>query len=99
MAEVGALAAWAGTFRVSQGFEVWRALGAWVAEHRPAFGPGVAERFRMASQIAAAEVWASREGLSLLCSPGAGLYRQFLASLQSWREPMHLTVEVHAAQW
>ena len=54
--------AWAGTFRVSQGFEVWRALGAWVAEHRPAFGPGVAERFHMASQITAAEVWASRKG-------------------------------------
>lgn len=62
MAEVGALAAWAGAFRISQGFEVWRALGAWVAEHRPAFGPGVAERFHMASQITAAQVRASREG-------------------------------------
>ncbi|KAK9826142.1 hypothetical protein WJX81_008525 [Elliptochloris bilobata] len=49
--EAKAMGAWADTFRVSQGFEVWRALGAWVTEQRPAFGMGIAERFQMASRV------------------------------------------------
>ncbi|KAI7841639.1 hypothetical protein COHA_004659 [Chlorella ohadii] len=43
--------AWFTAFRVHQAFEVWRQHGEWVTAHRPAFGPGVKERFQAASAI------------------------------------------------
>lgn len=45
------LAHWREVFRVCQASEVWDTHGAWVTAHRPDFGPGVAERFAMASRI------------------------------------------------
>ncbi|MEM6678360.1 MAG: amidase [Pseudomonadota bacterium] len=58
---------WFECFRVSQAAEVWQAHGAWVEAVRPAFGPGVADRFAMAAGIAAPE-WqeaqAFRRGVS-----------------------------------
>ena len=52
------LAAWFETFRVCQAAEVWQAHGAWVEAAKPAFGPGIADRFRMAAGIGAEE-WAA----------------------------------------
>ena len=52
LAEEG-LAAWFDCFRVCQAAEVWEAHGTWVEATLPAFGPGIAERFRMASEIGA----------------------------------------------
>ncbi len=56
----GGLGAWYEAFRVLQGAEVWRVHGQWVTQHKPRFGPGVADRFRWvatvdAGQVAAAE--------------------------------------------
>ena len=51
------LAAWFDAFRVCQAAEVWQAHGDWVREVRPAFGPGVADRFAMAEAIGVGE-WA-----------------------------------------
>jgi amidase len=48
---LGALADWAEAFRVAQAGEIWAELGGWVAAARPAFGPGIAERFAMAAAI------------------------------------------------
>lgn len=39
------------TFRTIQAFEAWQALGPWIQEHRPNFGPGIHERFQMAAQV------------------------------------------------
>ena len=46
---------WADTFRLTQGYEAWQALGAWITEARPAFGMGVSERFQMASRVSSAQ--------------------------------------------
>lgn len=43
-------------FRILQGAEIWAQHGSWVTEHQPNFGPGIRERFEMASRIGAGEV-------------------------------------------
>lgn len=45
------LSAWAETFREIQGIEIWREHGAWIRETKPAFGPGIAERFEWAGTL------------------------------------------------
>lgn len=42
---------WRETFRICQAFEVWRTHGDWVRAHSPDFGPGIRERFEIASRI------------------------------------------------
>ena len=49
-------AAWPGIFRILQGDEIRRRHGAWIDEHNPRFGPGIAERFRWTRSIDPAEV-------------------------------------------
>ncbi|MFC0238935.1 amidase [Rhodopseudomonas telluris] len=49
-------AAWRNTFRVLQSRDAWAAHGAWVTEVKPAFGPGVKERFAAAAVLDPAEV-------------------------------------------
>lgn len=34
---------------------MWQTHGGWVQQQRPAFGPGIQERFEMASKVTAAE--------------------------------------------
>jgi len=61
------LFAWQQTMRVVQGYEVWRAHREWIGRAKPAFGPGIRERFEWASTIAAADALAAsalREQLS-----------------------------------
>ena len=52
---------WMAAFRTLQAAEIWRVHGDWVRAEKPDFGPGIRERFDMASrvtgrQIAAAEL-------------------------------------------
>ncbi len=54
--EAGPLCTWYDIFRVSQGAEVWEALGEWVQQAQPQFGPGTKERFEMASRLTPEEV-------------------------------------------
>lgn len=49
----GPIDAWRETFRVCQAAEVWAAHGAWVSRSKPDFGPGIKQRFEMASKITA----------------------------------------------
>lgn len=51
------LTPWFEAFRVCQAAEIWQAHGAWVSQVQPNFGPGIAERFRMAASITP-EAWA-----------------------------------------
>lgn len=60
LAEEGDLASWAETFRVCQAADIWATHGAWVRETRPAFGPGVAERFAAAARLGAEEIARAR---------------------------------------
>ena len=50
----GGLGHWRETFRICQAAEIWQALGDWITEHRPQFGPGISDRFQVAKTIDAA---------------------------------------------
>ncbi|MBI5129523.1 MAG: amidase [Rhodopseudomonas palustris] len=53
-------AAWRNAFRVLQSAEAWAAHGDWVRAVKPAFGPGVKERFAAAAVLDPAEVVAAK---------------------------------------
>lgn len=45
------LVKWAELFRNTQGIEIWNEHGEWINRVKPAFGPGIAERFQWASTL------------------------------------------------
>ncbi|WP_108661864.1 amidase [Acuticoccus kandeliae] len=45
------LPAWFDAFRVCQAAEAWQSHGEWISTHEPGFGPGISDRFRIASEI------------------------------------------------
>lgn len=47
----GGLSGWFDVFRVCQGWEIWQTHGEWIQKNNPSFGPGIRERFEMASKI------------------------------------------------
>jgi amidase len=55
------LEGWMQAFRTLQFAEVWAELGPWIGRHRPALGPGIAERLQAASRVTAIEVEAASE--------------------------------------
>ncbi|MQU66372.1 amidase, partial [Pseudomonas sp. FSL R10-1350] len=68
------------TFRTHQGYEIWHLLGEWITRRRPAFGPGINERFQAASQLSEAafngarnQRTAIREGLQQVLADGTVL--------------------------
>lgn len=57
---------WSATFRTLQAAEIWRSVGPWIEAVRPAFGPGVRERFAAAREVdpaAVARAAAHREAI------------------------------------
>ena len=71
------LDAWREGFRVLQAHEVWKAYGDFVTKHKPAFGPGVKERFHFAATVTDAEAAKAnevrrrlRERVASLVKPG-----------------------------
>jgi len=60
LAEKG-LEEWKEVFRILQGNEIWQEHGEWIKKENPAFGPGIKERFEMASRITGEEVGAAAE--------------------------------------
>ena len=50
------LGAWFETFRILQAASIWSNHGEWIAATKPAFGPGVKERFEWAARLDPAEV-------------------------------------------
>lgn len=49
----GKIGEWVETFGIIQSHEVWATHGAWVQAVKPAFGPGIADRFAAASRVPA----------------------------------------------
>lgn len=49
-----------GAFRTHQGYEIWQQFGAWITDRLPDFGPGIKERFEMASRITQSEFEAAK---------------------------------------
>ncbi|MEV7694756.1 AtzH-like domain-containing protein [Microbacterium sp. NPDC089189] len=58
---IGALSEYQEPFRVVQGAEAWRNNQEWLRAHPGATGAAVAERFRLASQVTAADERAARD--------------------------------------
>jgi amidase len=56
----GDISGWREVFRVCQAAEVWQVHGDWVTREKPSFGPGVLDRFRMASSITEEELTPAR---------------------------------------
>lgn len=54
--DVGTPEEWLNAFRVLQGAEVWGNHGMWVRQEQPSFGPGIRERFDMASKITESDI-------------------------------------------
>lgn len=63
---IGDLGGYYEPFRVTQGAEAWRNNGDWVRAHPGSTGPAVAERFRAAAAITAADEAAARAALAPL---------------------------------
>lgn len=55
------LPAWANAFRILQGKEIWEVHGEWIEAEKPVFGPGIKERFQMASRLTEAETVPQKE--------------------------------------
>ena len=55
------LDAWFETFRIVQAASIWSNHGEWIAATKPAFGPGVKERFEWAEALDPAEVAAAKK--------------------------------------
>lgn len=55
------LAPWRETFRRHQAFEIWQCHGRWIERHKPAFGPGIKDRFEMARSITEQEFLRARD--------------------------------------
>ena len=67
-------------FRTLQGAEVWAAHGAWIERQQPQFGPGIAQRFALASTFSPAAIAeaqqvrdALRARLEAILTPGTVL--------------------------
>jgi len=63
--------------RIIQAYEIWQVYGRFIAEKKPHFGPGVAERMQIASKITKAEAdaasqvrTAAREHIRATIKPG-----------------------------
>ncbi|MFG1349794.1 amidase [Xanthobacter autotrophicus] len=74
------LDAWSATFRTLQAAEIWASVGPWIDAVRPAFGPGVKERFDAARAVAPSAIEAAaahraaiRARLRDLLQPGTAL--------------------------
>ncbi len=66
-------------FRVLQGAEAWAAHGAWIRATDPAFGPGIRERFELASKVTDAEVADAKRGRERFAAHMAALLREDVA--------------------
>jgi amidase len=58
--------AWFQTFRICQAYEIWQTMGPWITSRKPAFGPGVKERFDFASQVSPDAFEAARARRALM---------------------------------
>jgi amidase len=66
---------WRETVRVIQAYEVWQTFGRFVEGKRPSFGPGVAERMRIAAAVTEAQADAARKSHAEACEQIAAVIR------------------------
>lgn len=59
---------WRETFRIAQASEIWDVHGDWVQSHEPNFGPGIDERFQIASQITIEEAQAAQQNKAIIAA-------------------------------
>ena len=78
----GGLDQWREAVRVIQAYEIWQVYGRFVEEKHPKFGPGVAERMKIASTVTKAQAdaasavrAAARDHLRSLIKPGTVVAR------------------------
>lgn len=62
--ENGLSKGWIETLRITQAYEVWQEHGEWITKERPALGPGIKERFEMASKVSEDEFKAAQKSRS-----------------------------------
>ena len=55
------------TFRVCQGYEIAKLLGPWVRENKPAFGPGIRERFAAAFELNETDFMSAKSNRERIC--------------------------------
>lgn len=60
-------------FRTLQGAEAWTAHGAWISKTKPAFGPGIRERFELASRVTEGQARAAAAERERFAAAMAGL--------------------------
>ena len=75
-----------------QTYEAWQALGSWICQHEPRFGPGVKDRFEHGSKIPEQEV---RQGVLWIQQSSLRVAFRCQAVTQlpaSCRRPPHLGV-------
>lgn len=92
---------WRECFSTIQGFEIWRSLGAWVAETNPELGPGIRDRFESASRVRAGDAERERrfrasviERLERLIAPGDVLCLPTAPGVAPAKDAQAETVEV-----
>lgn len=52
---------WMHVFRICQAWEIWQTHGRWIQDEKPSFGPGIKDRFVMASKITEEEFTVANE--------------------------------------
>jgi amidase len=60
IAPEGGFDPWREAVRLLQAYEIWQVYGRFVTEKKPKFGPGVAERMKIASEVTPAQAESSR---------------------------------------
>ncbi len=101
----GGLDAWREIVRVIQAYEVWQTFGRFVEEKHPSFGPGVAERMKIASTVTAAQADAAgavrakaREHITALIKPGTVVALPSAPSIAPLIETPAAAIETHRLQ-
>jgi amidase len=69
------LSEWFEAFRVCQAAEVWQAHKDWVGAVDPTFGPGIADRFKMAAGISAENWETARAARDAACTRMAEIFQ------------------------
>lgn len=61
------LSDWFDVFRICQAWEIWQTHGDWIHANNPSFGPGIRERFDMASKVTQDEFNIADKKRSSIC--------------------------------
>ena len=101
----GTLDSWREAVRVIQAYEIWQVFGRFVEEKHPKFGPGVAERMKIAAATTAAQAdaartvrAAARERILSLIKPGTVVALPTAPSIAPLIDTPGAALETHRLQ-